>query len=52
MYCLLNTNTASIISETLITAKKITVKDRKTELTIIKSDLIDLYAVAMYSSIC
>ena len=52
MYYLLNTNAVLIISETAITAKKITVKDRKTELTVIKLNSVDLYAVAMYSSAC
>ena len=52
MYFLLNTNTVLIILETAIIAKKITAKDRKTELTVIKSDSVDLHAVVMYSSIC
>lgn len=37
---------------TLITAKKISVKDRKTELIVMKLNLIYLHAVMMYSSIC
>ena len=48
----MNTNVTLIISETLITAKKITVKDRKNELIIIKINSVDLHAVVMYSSIC
>ena len=48
----MNTNAASIISETVITAKEITAKDKKTELTIIKSDSVNSHAVIMYSSVC
>ena len=47
MYCLLNTNIISIILKTSITVKKITAKDKKTELTAIKSDSLNLYAVVI-----
>ena len=47
----MNTNAALIILETLIAVKKITAKDKKTELIIIKSDSVNLHAVAMYSNI-
>ena len=48
----MNTNAALIISETAITAKKITAKDRKTELTVIKLNSVDSHAVVMYNSVC